>query len=90
MNFKKFFKQSEADKINQEIFNEVFPMKAYENNRKLGYAQALYSINEVAEKYIEGKYSKHLDAHDLIKILKEIAGSDKVVNEYFYRLKEDK
>ena len=87
--YKKYFKKNEADVINDEIMQSVFPSKAYENNRKLGYAQALHSIYDLAEKYIKDGHSDKLDADDLTKLIKEIAGTDKVVSEYFYRLKDN-
>lgn len=89
-NYMKFFKQREADKINNEILEKLYPLEVYENNRKLGIAEALRALYELAETYCETGNNEEFNAEELIHIIKEYAGSDEVLNEYFYRLINEK
>ncbi|WP_226035717.1 hypothetical protein [Aquibacillus saliphilus] len=89
MDIKRLFKESESDKISQEIVSKIYPVEPLERYYKFGVASTLSNIEDYANTYINGKYADKLDAHDLKKIIFGIIHQDQDVKEMFGRLRNE-
>lgn len=89
MDNRKLFKDKESDKISNEILGEIYPVEPLQKYFKFGYASALSQMEDMANTYINGKYSDKLDAHDLKRLVFEIVHQDNDLKDMFYRLRKD-
>ncbi|KON87427.1 hypothetical protein AF332_11715 [Sporosarcina globispora] len=86
---RKLFKEDEFDRINAELVNSIIPAESLNGYFNLGVAQTLSTLTDIANQYINGQYSKELDAVDLKKIIVELMCQNKEARTYFDRLRND-
>ena len=86
---KRFNKEREFDRINDELLNKIYPMDTLRSYFLFGVAETLYTVSDVADKFIEEGESDKMDANYVKELVKHLLKDNDVLISFFERLKNE-
>lgn len=85
----RFFKESEREKINKELLNEIYPMETLNKYYLYGYANCLSLMTDITNHYIDN--NQELNAEKLKKVIDSLVNDHENINikDFYSRLRKD-
>ncbi|MEM5009371.1 hypothetical protein WKH57_01490 [Niallia taxi] len=86
---KRFSKEREFDRINDELLNKIFPMGTLRSYFVFGVAETLYTVSDVADEFIEEGESAKMDANYVKELVKHLLKDNEELTSFYERLRNE-